>query len=572
MKNIIFTVFFTCFAMAILAQIQHRCAYDHAVHYKDQLHPGYKERADQIFRLAKQYAEVNIRTGSTYIIPLVFHVVWKDTIENLPECKILEQVDVLNKAYQRLNSDTVNLRSIFSGVAANPDIQFRLDSIIWKQTNSDFFSGGILPDISFSDRVKHDTSGGSDAINTLGHLNVWVCNLGSSGILGYAYPPAGLSNWPANSQAPTPGDDGVVLDYRIVGAEGVYVQQSTTINTKGNAAIHEVGHYLGLRHVWGDGLLSILGFPDCNADDGVNDTPNCGVPSNYQCDTTQNTCGAGTANDLPDMIENFMDYSEEVCQNTFTAEQVAIMQAVLNVERNTLLTTGPIHNSQRPSNDALNNAISLIVNPDNSCTFSLNSNNTSASPSMPSCSGTNPSNDVWYSFQAISSDVNITLSNVQTTAGSSSSLNYEIFSGSCGALNSLGCFTNLTNTLGGLQAGETYYLRVYSTDISSSQSFDICLQAAGLLSVEPFLPSNNDVKVYPNPSNGHFSVELSKPLNSPIYFSIKDMLGRQISIDMQLDANTENFSLNLSDLNNGFYIFEFKFFDKTVSKKVIIKK
>ena len=481
MKQTLFTAIFLSFALGLSAQIQHRCAYDHAIQYKDEMHPGFKASADQIFRQAQQVA-AQYRGGGNYIIPLAFHVVWKNPVEKLAECKVLEQVDILNRAFQRLNPDTVNLRSIFSGVAANPSIEFRLDTIIWIETDSQFFSGGFLPDIGFSDRVKHSGSGGSDAIATTGHLNIWACNLGSSGILGYAYPPAGLTNWPANSQAPTPGDDGVVVDYRIVGAEGLYVQQGTSIASKGNTGIHEVGHYLGLRHIWGDGLLAILGFPDCNADDGVTDTPNSGVPSNYECNLTQNTCGAGTAGDLPDMIENFMDYSDENCQNTYTAGQVAIMHGVLNLERSGLANTAPIHNKTRPDNDALPHALYVGINNDNSCTISVNSSNAGASPSMSVCNGTT-ANDVWYSFQAQNSDVIVNISNVQATSGASTNLIYEVFGGDCDSLQSLGCFNTLVNSISGLQYNATYYLRVYSLDPNAAQSYNLCLQAAGNVAV-----------------------------------------------------------------------------------------
>jgi hypothetical protein len=569
MKQTLFTAILLSFVLGLSAQIQHRCAYDHAVQYKDEMHPGFKASADQIFRQAQQVA-AQYRGGGNYIIPLAFHVVWKNPAEKLAECKVLEQVNILNRAFQRLNPDTVNLRSIFSSVAANPGIEFRLDTIIWVETDSQFFSGGFLPDIGFSDRVKHSGSGGSDAIATTGHLNIWACNLGSSGILGYAYPPAGLTNWPANSQAPTPGDDGVVLDYRIVGAEGLYVQQGTSIASKGNAAVHEVGHYLGLRHIWGDGLLAILGFPDCNADDGVADTPNSGVPSNYECNLTQNTCGAGTAGDLPDMIENFMDYSDENCQNTYTAGQVAIMHGVLNSERSGLANTAPIHNTTRPDNDALPNAFSVGINNDNSCAISVNGSNTGASPSMSVCNGTT-ANDVWYSFQAQSSDVIVNISNVQATSGSSTNLIYEIFGGDCDSLQSLGCYNTLVNSISALQYNATYYLRVYSLDPSAAQSYNLCLQAAGNVAVTD-TELVNEVKIYPNPGNGILNISLPENTVKNGSLCVRNVLGQQIGNSIKLEQSEVNMQLNLSELANGIYFLEFHVNNLSFSKKVIIQR
>jgi hypothetical protein len=552
------------------AQIQHRCAFDHAVQYKDNIHPGFKSNADFIFEEAKRIAAAQNGPRSVYIVPLVFHVVWKNPSEKLPECKIIEQVAIMNRAYQRLNPDTANLRPIFSSVAANPQIQFRLDTIIWKQTTSDFFSGGFLPNISFSDRVKHDTSGGSESIDVNGHLNIWACNLGSSGILGYAYPPAGLTNWPANSQAPTPGDDGIVLDYRIVGADGLYSVQGTTINSKGNAAVHEAGHYFGLRHVWGDGVLSIFGFPDCNADDGVMDTPNCGIPSNYECDLTQNTCEVNVAGDLPDMIENFMDYSDELCQNTFTNGQVTIMHGVLSQERIGLTTSPPLHNTIRPSNDALTNAIDVTVNSAGNCNFNINGQNSGASESMPACSGT-VSNDVWYSFTAISADVVLTLSNVQATAGASTDIVYELLSGSCGSLQSLGCFSGLTNTFDSLTLNETYYLRIYSNDQNSSQSYNLCLQTAGASSVS-LAQLENEVKVYPNPGKGQLTVELPQQIQTSCVINIVNLLGQKISNSITVENYNEIIKLDLSSLPNGIYQMILNLNGNQINKPVVIQK
>ena len=570
MKIIFLFAFLLCSSFSLFAQFQHRCGFDYAVQHKNVLHPGFKDRADAIFRQAQIQGFMNRGGTGTYTIPLAVHVVWKNAAENLPECKIIEQVDILNRAYQRMNPDTSNLRSIFSAVAGNPNIQFRLDTIIWKQTSSDFFSGGFFPDISFSDRVKHDSSGGSEAISTSGHLNMWICNLGSSGILGYAYPPAGLANWPANSEAPTPGDEGVVLDYRIVGAEGVYVQQTTTINTRGNAAIHEVGHYLGLRHVWGDGLLSILGIPDCTVDDGVMDTPNCGIPSNYACNLTQNTCDATVTGDLPDMIENFMDYSDEDCQNTLTLGQVNIMHGVLNVERVGLATAPPIHNTIRPLNDALPRAVVLGVNTDNSCTVNTNSYNTAASPSMSACSGANPANDVWFSFEAVSSEVIINVSNIQATTGTSTALTYELFSGNCGALQSMGCFSSASSTVSGLQNAEEYFIRVYSNDAGAAQSFNLCLQAAGIVSVNTTAFAEA-ISVFPNPNSGIFTVSL---LNVDLEgtMSVKNLLGQQLSNTMSIDRFAENIQVDLSTLANGVYLVEFNLAGERIVKKILVQK
>ena len=199
------------------------------------------------------------------------------------------------------------------------------------------YSVAVLPD-----NVKQSALGGSDAWDTEQYLNIWVCNIEGGSLLGYAYPPAGLAHWPDGANAPSPELDGVVMHYEVFRRTGTYTatglvgDQEITVPVRGRSVTHEVGHYLGLRHVWGDGLLAIIGIPDCDADDGVEDTPQQGLNSQFQCDPALNTCGDGP-NDLPDMFENFMDYAAEDCMNSFTNQQIAIMRSVLENERNGLL-------------------------------------------------------------------------------------------------------------------------------------------------------------------------------------------------------------------------------------------
>jgi hypothetical protein len=574
MKTINFLFAFFLLSLSLSAQnpYPHRCAFDHAVQHADAQYPGFEHNYLELFERAKRMAAEGNFGRSTYTIPLAVHVVWKDSVQNLSECQIIEQVDILNEAYQRLNPDTVNLRPVFDNVVGNPSIFFRLDTIIWKQSTTDFFSGGLLPDIAVSDQVKHDSSGGSDALNTAAYLNIWVCSLGNGGLLGYAYPPAGLSNWPADSEAPTPGDDGVVVDYRTVGRANVYATAQQSINTSGRAGVHEVGHYLGLRHIWGDGLLSILGIPDCSADDGLTDTPNAGIPSNYQCDPAQNTCEAGQPGDLPDMIENFMDYSEETCQNSFTLGQIGIMHGVLNAERDSLLLTPAPAGPSRPNNDAQPHALGLTVNTDGSCNAFASSTNLYASQSMDACAGST-ANDVWFSFENSTSGLIVDLSNITATAGSGTAMAYEVFSGSCGNLQSVYCSTNTNDTLSGLSFG-THFIRVYSTDTASSQSFDICLQSYGATVVGTSMVEAlaHDVRVYPNPSTGRFTVEIPAHATFNGILEVKNVLGQRISNPVQIDNFASVVELDLSTLDNGMYILEFNVDGERFVKKVVLNK
>lgn len=303
-------------------------------------YPGFKQAVEASFNNAHQFST---KSGQVHEVNVVVHVVYSAPEINLPDSVIYNQMDILNADYNRENADSVNLRSIFQPIAGNPHIQFNVVSIERVSTTSTFAVGFAgLPD-----EVKQSSQGGSDAWDTEHFMNIWICKLENTfgALFGYAYPPAGLSNWPGGSEAPSANLDGVVLDYRTVGSNNPNPypnpQGGGNFDLVGRTAVHEVGHYLGLRHIWGDGG-GLFGGESCGADDGMSDTPNQGYQSDFNCDTTLNTCidslaGQPDPNDLPDLIENHMDYSSETCKNMFTIEQAMHMRGVLENERVGLL-------------------------------------------------------------------------------------------------------------------------------------------------------------------------------------------------------------------------------------------
>jgi hypothetical protein len=312
------------------------CLYDIAVDQRDAEFPGYKDHVDEVFRSAKSRAANSRGDQEVYTIPVIVHVVWKNPVEDIPLEQIEGQIEVLNQCFRRQNPDTVNTRALFHPVVADAGIEFVLADVIRVETQAEFqptLFGGL------PDHVKVSADGGSDAVDPESYMNIWVCAIKpisifglESPVLGYAYPPADLPNWPAGANAPQLALEGVVVDYRAFGDNLTYTVAGMNLPIRGRTTVHEVGHYLGLRHISGDGQGAILGIPDCNADDGVEDTPNQGLQSQFNCNPNQNTCNDGPG-DLPDMIENYMDYSAETCQNSFTKGQADIMRAVLEGPR-----------------------------------------------------------------------------------------------------------------------------------------------------------------------------------------------------------------------------------------------
>jgi Pregnancy-associated plasma protein-A/Secretion system C-terminal sorting domain len=250
------------------------------------------------------------------VVPVVIHVLFHTSVQNISDAQVLSQLTVLNNDYRRLNADTVNTPAPFKGVAADARIVFCLakvdpqgrntTGIIRKYTTADLF----LSD----DEMKFSATAGDDAWDSKKYLNIWVCNLFGR-TLGYAVMPGG----PAEK-------DGVVIQYNVFGTTGVV---SAPFN-KGRTVTHEIGHWLGLRHLWGDAVCG---------DDGIADTPpQQASSSNCPVFPQMSTC---SINSYGDMFMDFMDFTDDACMNMFTIGQKNEMRGLfaLGNSRNSFLNS-----------------------------------------------------------------------------------------------------------------------------------------------------------------------------------------------------------------------------------------
>jgi hypothetical protein len=331
----------------------------------DQKMPGVLEGMNAQMRLIQQIVRNQAQRSSDdlYIVPVVFHVVYNNASENLPDSVLENQLSILNEAFRRQNADTVNLRSDFEDLVGDAHIEFRFatedpdgnptNGITRTQTNIEHF-GGILPyspgqtpqilqwveDSLYYNlfRLMQDSLGGKDEWNREKYFNVWIGdlrifepqfgNFEEVVFFGLATPPPGFAIWPDSIYGDyIPQGEGVIMHYVNVGSNNPesFDPPYNTYNgvtTTGKILVHEAGHYLGLRHIWGDG--------DCTQDDYVDDTPNANAHSQFGCNVMNNNC-TDTINgvDLPNMVENYMDYSSGNCQNSFTKGQVEVMRYVL---------------------------------------------------------------------------------------------------------------------------------------------------------------------------------------------------------------------------------------------------
>ena len=308
---------------------QNRCSTDEYVDILEKEFPLYKELRSKVNIQTNRWIESNYNNNSKSIItiPVVVHVVWNTSAENISDQQIFSQIDVLNADYRRTNVDAIMTPSVWQGIAADTEIEFCLATV---DPNGAFTSGITrtqTSQTSFSiqtNAMKSTSSGGIDPWDQDKYLNIWVCDL-SGGILGYATPPSSFNN----------PYDGVVVGYRYFGTLGT-VQAPYN---KGRTCTHEVGHWLNLDHTWGSGTCG---------NDNVNDTP-LQEEANYSCPAfPHNANSCGTSNSNGDMFMNYMDYTNDGCMNLFTQGQKARMIAAINQYRPDLLnhnlcnTTPPV--------------------------------------------------------------------------------------------------------------------------------------------------------------------------------------------------------------------------------------
>ncbi|RTY93603.1 zinc metalloprotease [Flavobacterium sp. GT3R68] len=225
-------------------------------------------------------------------IPVVVNVLYRTAAENISLAQIQSQIDVLNKDFNATNSDYNQVPALFSGVKANVGISFVLDAVYRKATTKT--SWGTR------DAMKKTKQGGLDPTSPTTKLNMWACTIGG-GILGYAQFPGGSS-----------ATDGVVVDSQYFGLSS----SSSYPYNLGRTATHEVGHWMNLRHIWGDAT--------CGSD-LVNDTPlhntaNYGVPAYPHYSTCTGT--------PVEMTMNYMDYTDDRGMYMFSTGQKARIDAI----------------------------------------------------------------------------------------------------------------------------------------------------------------------------------------------------------------------------------------------------
>jgi hypothetical protein len=316
---------------AVGASAQERCATARVDSVLERHVPGWGRSRQKLEALVQE--QVRLRAGNLRLadvnaavirIPVVVHVVHHNAANtvggpdngNIADDQIASQIRVLNEDYRRMpGTNGFNTNP----VGADMEIEFYLAT---SDPNGNPTNGITR---HYSDRTDYDALSYSDADAlaaisswpTDKYLNIWVTTLGAGGYLGIAqYPSAGGIPGLDASEESRSATDGVIIDHRAFGRNTGTANSG--IYKEGRTATHEIGHWLGLIHTWGDAVCGDDYCDDTPWTEKANRTRNCG-PMYSNCKGTQ------TRN----MIENYLDYSPDLCMNVFTNDQKNRVRAVL---------------------------------------------------------------------------------------------------------------------------------------------------------------------------------------------------------------------------------------------------
>ena len=336
----------TLFGKTVKPEKTNRCATTEYEQFLQEKNP--KRMTDAQFEawlkpLVKQHQTMRTtsKTAATVLkIPVVVHVVHGGqpigTAPNITDAQVQSQITVLNQDFRKmLGTPGYNTNP----VGADVEIEFvlALQDPNGNPTNGIDRVNFCQPTWSMAD--IESTVKPATIWDPTQYLNMWSVQFSNSVLLGYAQPPNASGLAGLDTSGGSANTDGVVASYNAFGSK-TYDTGNTflldAVFNKGRTMTHEIGHFLGLRHIWGDGDGDeASNLPDCSASDYCADTPQVGW-EHYTCGTFD-TCPSAAGNDMP---ENYMDYTDDACMNIFTQNQKDRITVIMgNAARRSSLKT-----------------------------------------------------------------------------------------------------------------------------------------------------------------------------------------------------------------------------------------
>jgi len=305
--------FLLLFVVLIFVVDAQRCGHDEYMEVQYKIDPSLRGRLEQQERLSSIAAREElseVRQQTVYSVRTVVHIVYNTAAQNYSDALIFDQIARTNIDFRRLNGYTATVNP-FKELAADIGIQLVLATTDPNGNPTNGITRTLTNKTSFNfptqanpnDACKTAALGGIDSWDTTQYLNIWVCVLNTDTVVGYARSPG--------YNSPT---DGMVI------ATKAFTRFGRPPYQFGRTLTHEAGHWFNLKHPWGDQR------DECSEDDLVADTPAEYGPA-YGCQLDRSTCGN------LNMVQNFMDYSDDNCMTLFTAGQAARARSGLSLYR-----------------------------------------------------------------------------------------------------------------------------------------------------------------------------------------------------------------------------------------------
>jgi hypothetical protein len=305
MKGIVFVTGFILLAGHCLSQ-KTCVSYDYQ-QKEMQKSPAFQQNQQKIEAFTRNYIDgkkennqARLTESAVIKIPVVVHILYHYPGEKISDEVINSQIAALNRDFRKMNADTSIIPSYFKPLAADCKVEFQLAKSDSRHRSTTGIIRKYTPITKWdaTDKMKFDSEMGSDAWDANSYLNIWVCALDQ--LAGYSSLPGG----PAEK-------DGIVIDFGACG-----MNNPREGHEKGRTAVHEAGHWLNLKHIWGDS--------DCG-DDAVDDTPKQEIYT-VGCPTGIRTSCSNGPNGT--MYMNYMDFTSDACINLFTAGQKLRMRSL----------------------------------------------------------------------------------------------------------------------------------------------------------------------------------------------------------------------------------------------------
>lgn len=576
MIKLLSVLFFSFFSFGLFAQ---KCA---TISFSEHLHSHVYRGNDfeeQLERHLQKAAKTTLNE-EVYVIPVVVHVIHNDNSgeigtpysSNISLAQIESQIEVLNEDFRRRNADTSDTPDYFKPVATDTKIEFCLAST---DPNGNATDGVVRV---YSNQLPYNVNSSSDQYSLKGesywpndqYLNIWVTELMNS-VLGQAQFPSGTNYDGLNQSMNDAETDGVIMDHRYFGNEiGTVATNSYPAYRNGRTLTHEVGHWLGLLHIWGD-------FNSCNATDYCDDTPSQksdnGLLSQSQCGNAIFECGSEV------MYQNYMDYTRDKCMNIFTQDQKNRMRGAIEIDprRQGLLSSTGCCGSEKRF------VVPFVEYFDEH--FESNYWNVSVSDS----------NKVFYSNDELSSALEVSFDSigyvelesqiidVQNTSQLYFLLDIEQGIDSVELYYDKGCsgvwtwFTTLhSEDFEFIDQFDVLRSTFYENDLAGTGylSFRIKIHGHADFSIQRFEVRGEQtpqVKLLPNPSNGEFILATSYLETQDIHVRIYDLTGRLIQDYSADSVYEEDLLLRFYPQSAGVYLVWIELGEQLFKYKVMVE-